>query len=302
MKKAYWWRICLVLALAFNIQSASAQQNVATTMAVTPITDDVVLTKDRFENFNRGAYQFNDGWDQVAFRPIAKAYQKIVPEDPRGCVHGIFENLSMPYTALNNILQGKFKAAGQDLCRFVVNSTIGLGGCIDVASKWNIPKHDEDFGQTLGVWGVPSGPFIMLPGLGPSTVRDALAKAVDSLADPIGYIQAIKVRNSVRGLRFVDARTKLLDTMDFANDVAFDKYALLRDAWMQRREAQVRDEDYEPDVAPLANGEAAKTAMSNAPPPVEVVAPVDTTPEAEKIDVLAPFNVDAASTVAAVVQ
>ena len=182
-----------------------------------------------------------------------------------------------------------------------MNSTIGLGGCIDVASKWNIPKHDEDFGQTLGVWGVPSGPFIMLPGLGPSTVRDALAKPIDFLVDPIGYIQAIKVRNSVRGLRFVDTRTNLLDTMDFANDVALDKYALLRDAWMQRREAQVRDEDYEPDVAPLANGEAAKIAVSNAPP-VEVVAPVDTTSEAEKIDVLAPFNVDAASTVAAVVQ
>lgn len=248
-------RQCL-LGLSLTLTFASAHAQSTDAQVNSPVVDDVVLTHDRFEAFNRGAFQFNDGWDQILFKPIAKGYQKIVPAGSRGCVHGFFENLSVPYTALNNVLQGKFKAAGQDVCRFVVNTTVGVGGCIDMASKWHIPKHEEDFGQTLGKWGVPSGPFVMLPGLGPSTLRDALTKPIDFIADPIGYVRAIKIRNSLRGLKLVDTRTSLLETLEFVDDVAFDRYSMTRDAWLQKREADVRDEDYAPDEAPLTSEEA----------------------------------------------
>ena len=267
------WLLVLSLILTFggaHAQSIDASANPS-------VVDEVVLTRDRFESFNRGAFQFNDGWDQVMFKPIAKGYQKIVPAGSRGCVHGFFENLSVPYTALNNVLQGKFKAAGQDVCRFVVNTTVGVGGCIDMASKWRIPKHEEDFGQTLGKWGVPSGPFVMLPGLGPSTLRDALAKPIDFIADPIGYVKAIKIRNSLRGLKLVDTRTSLLETLEFVDDVAFDRYSMTRDAWLQKREADVRDEDYAPDEAPLGSESAphVESAVLKESLPSEVSAATD---------------------------
>lgn len=155
----------------------------------------------------------------------------------------MFDNLSTPYTAVNNILQGKVKSAGQDMGRVIVNSVLGIGGCFDVATKFGIPKHEEDFGQTLGVWGVPSGRFVMLPALGPSTMRDALAKPVDMLANPIGYITNIRLRNSLTGSKLVDTRANLLEVTDRLDESALDKYTMVRDAWAQRRAAQVRDED-----------------------------------------------------------
>ena len=281
------WLLGLSLILTF----ASAHAQSTDALVNSPVVDDVVLTRDRFEAFNRGAFQFNDGWDQIMFKPIAKGYQKIVPAGSRGCVHGFFENLSVPYTALNNVLQGKFKAAGQDVCRFVVNTTVGVGGCIDMASKWHIPKHEEDFGQTLGKWGVPSGPFVMLPGLGPSTLRDALTKPIDFIADPIGYVRAIKIRNSLRGLKLVDTRTSLLETLEFVDDVAFDRYSMTRDAWLQKREADVRDEDYAPDEAPLTSEEAISAEpvarkepeINTASPAVIAAAANDPLAEAERL-------------------
>lgn len=250
MKRLYGSRILIVLALFLHALFAHAQST--DTLMAEPQAE-ATLTKDPFEGFNRGAHQFNEGWDQVIFRPAAQAYQKLTPNGARGCVSNFFDNLSTPYTVANNILQGKFKAAGQDMCRFVVNSTVGLAGCFDVASQMNIPKHDEDFGQTLGAWGVPSGPFIMLPGLGPSTLRDALSKPIDFLADPIAYLKIAKLRYGMRGMRLLDTRSKLLETLDFADDIALDKYALQRDTWLQYREAQVKDENYAPDVAPLVD-------------------------------------------------
>lgn len=243
----------LVILTPMGAYAQTADNTPATDNSAVDTQNDVVLAPDRFESFNRGAFQFNDGWDQVLFKPIAKGYQKVVPASSRGCVHGFFENLGVPYTAVNNVLQGKFKAAGQDMCRFVVNTTVGVGGCFDIATKWKIPKHDEDFGQTLGKWGVPPGPFVMLPILGPTTLRDAFAKPVDFVADPIGYLKVVKVKNSLKGLKFVDTRTNLLETLDFVDDVAIDRYSMLRDAWLQKRQADVNDEDYAPDEAPIAS-------------------------------------------------
>lgn len=271
------------VTLFTNPTFALAQENSAVPVV---IQDDVVITNDRFESFNRGAFEFNDGWDQAVFKPIAKGYKKVVPAGSRGCVHGFFENLSVPYTAVNNVLQGKIKAAGQDLCRFVVNSTVGVGGCFDIASKWNIPKHDEDFGQTLGKWGVPPGPFVMLPLMGPSTLRDALAKPIDFVGDPIGYVKVIKVKNSLRGLKVVDTRTTLLETLDFVDDVAIDRYSMMRDAWMQKRAADVRDEDYAPDEAPISSTPEATAPTGVASEKVsqlEVVLPTIPSPDNAKI-------------------
>lgn len=276
------------LSIALLMTNAHAQD--AAPAATAAVVDDVVLTKDPFEGFNRGVYQFNDGWDQVLFRPIVKGYTKIVPSGSRNCIHGFFENLTVPYTALNNVLQGKFKSAGQDMCRFVVNTTVGVGGCIDVASKWNIPKHKEDFGQTLGKWGVPSGPFINLPFLGPSTVRDAGAKVADLYADPVGYLRIIKLRNTLAAAQLVDKRADLQEAMDMIDDTAIDRYALLRDVWLQLRESQVRDENYMPEGVPLTKLEPiAKTtevavAAPAAPMAIEntaTVAQLDPLAEAE---------------------
>ena len=223
--------------------ATSTQDESTETTADSIDNADDDLSADPSENINRKIFAMNEGLDKIAIKPVAKGYKKIVPAGIRRCVSNMFDNLSTPYTAVNNILQGKVKSAGQDMGRVIVNSVLGIGGCFDVATKFGIPKHEEDFGQTLGVWGVPSGRFVMLPALGPSTMRDALAKPVDMLANPIGYITNIRLRNSLTGSKLVDTRANLLEVTDRLDESALDKYTMVRDAWAQRRAAQVRDED-----------------------------------------------------------
>lgn len=199
--------------------------------------------EDPYEQTNRAVYALNDAVDKAAVKPLAKGYQKIIPKGPRLCASNIFSNLNEPYTAVNNLLQGKPKAMLQDIGRLLLNSTLGIGGCIDVASQWGIPKHQEDFGQTLAVWGVPSGPYVVLPVLGPSTVRDALSRPVDFLANPIGYVSHVPLRNSLQGYKMLDTRTNLLEVTDVVDQSALDPYVMTRDAWLQRRLAQIQDED-----------------------------------------------------------
>ena len=198
---------------------------------------------DPYERMNRNVYAFNDVVDKAAVKPVAKGYKKLIPEGPRLCASNMFSNLGEPYTAVNNLLQGKPKAMLQDIGRLLLNSTLGIGGCVDVASAWGIPKHQEDFGQTLAVWGVPSGPYVVLPVLGPSTVRDALSKPVDFLANPIGYVTNVPLRNSLQGYKMLDTRTNLLEASDVVDQSALDPYVMVRDAWLQRRLAQIKDED-----------------------------------------------------------
>ena len=205
--------------------------------------EEVEEFADPYERVNRNVYALNETVDKAAVKPLARAYQKVVPKGPRLCVSNMFSNLGEPYTAVNNLLQGKPKAMFQDIGRLLINSTLGIGGCIDVASQWGIPKHREDFGQTLAVWGVPSGPYVVLPILGPSTVRDALSKPVDFLANPVGYITNVPLRNSLQGYKMLDTRTNLLETTDTLEQSALDPYVMARDAWMQRRLAQIKDED-----------------------------------------------------------
>jgi phospholipid-binding lipoprotein MlaA len=199
--------------------------------------------KDPFEPFNRSVYQFNDTVDRYALKPVAQAYQKVVPEPLQLMVASFFANLDDLYTGANNLLQAKPKDAVVDFSRFVVNSTLGFAGVADVASAIGLPKHNEDFGQTLGWWGVTSGPYLVIPFLGPSTVRDAPARGIDIWASPTDllYDESVSGRNVSWGLRLTSARASLLEAERVIQDAALDPYSLIRDGWLQRRLNAVHD-------------------------------------------------------------
>jgi phospholipid-binding lipoprotein MlaA len=197
--------------------------------------------EDPLEGFNRAVFNLNDKLDRALFKPIAQGYDKVLPEAVRSCVSNGFGNVADVSASLNNFLQGKFKEGGSDICRVTINSTIGVLGCFDVASKWGFEKHNEDFGQTLGVWGVPSGPYLVIPFFGPSTFRDGPALIVDAYTDPTHYIPFVAWRNRLYLLRLVDKRAQALDTTNFIDNAALDPYVFVRDAFMARRRSLVLD-------------------------------------------------------------
>lgn len=203
------------------------------------------VNKDPLEGVNRGIYKFNDVVDKYAMKPVAKAYKAVAPTPVRTGISNFFNNLGSLTTVVNDLLQLKFAQAFTDAGRFVINTTFGIAGFIDVASKDNIPKHHEDFGQTLGHWGVGSGPYLVLPILGPSTVRDAGGLAFDTVtSDPITYLHntgQIRAHNQVRLVQFIDKRTQLLDAKDLVDDASIDPYAFMRDAYLQRRASLIQD-------------------------------------------------------------
>lgn len=231
--------------------------------------------KDPLEGVNRGIYKFNDVVDKYAMKPVAKAYKAVTPSPVRTGITNFFNNLGTLTTVVNDLLQLKFAQAFTDAGRFVINTTFGIAGVIDVASKDNFPKHQEDFGQTLGHWGVGTGPYLVLPILGPSTVRDAGGLAFDTVtSDPITYLHntgQIRAHNQVRLVQFIDKRTQLLDAKDLVDDASIDPYAFMRDAYLQRRASMVQDgivpaellqDEFEPEDEPAANGAAAEPAVS----------------------------------------
>ena len=167
--------------------------------------------EDPFEPLNRGIYQFNDGFDKAILKPVAQGYRAVLPQFVRSSVSNFFSNINDILVALNNLLQGKFTAFVSDFGRIAINTTLGLGGLFDVATEAGIEKHDEDFGQTLGWWGIGDGPFIMLPFFGPSNGRDLVGRVVDYFADPVTYVRPYHVRNILWGTRIVNRRAELLD-------------------------------------------------------------------------------------------
>jgi phospholipid-binding lipoprotein MlaA len=197
--------------------------------------------KDPWEGFNRASYGFNDAVDKAVLKPIAKGYVWVLPEFARAGVTNFFENISDVGTGVNNILQGKVGTGGSDLGRFVVNSVVGIFGLWDVATPMGLEKHYEDFGQTLGWWGVAPGPYLVIPLMGPSTLRDAPAKYVDSYTSYYPYVDDVAVRNSLYGLGIISTRANLLQTEKILDEAALDKYTFVRDAWLQRRRSQVYD-------------------------------------------------------------
>ncbi len=198
--------------------------------------------RDPFENYNRSMFRFNTSLDENVIKPVATGYADYVPSFIRTAIGNFFGNLGDVWTALNNYLQGKPRDGTSDAGRVAFNSTFGLLGLIDVATPMGLPKHDEDFGQTLGVWGVKSGPYLVLPFFGASTVRDGVAKPVDLIyGDALNYGGNQSFENTSRVLRVVDDRAAFLGSSSLMERAALDPYQFYRDAYLQRREARVRD-------------------------------------------------------------
>ena len=197
--------------------------------------------RDPWEGVNRGVYRFNDEFDKYVATPVAKGYQKVLHREIRSRVGNFFSNVQDIFIGVNNFLQGKFQDGVNDWARFAFNSTFGLLGIHDVASEWGLEKHNEDFGQTFGRWGSPSGPYLVLPFLGSSTVRDGIGTGFDYYFAPLGEARPIALRNTLFGLYLVNTRAELLDASRILEEAALDRYVFQRDAYLQRRRSLIYD-------------------------------------------------------------
>jgi len=196
---------------------------------------------DPLEPLNRQVARFNDTVDDAVLRPVATVYRQVLPSPVRTGVNNFFSNLSDVWSFANSVAQLKLQDSAQTFMRVNVNTFFGLGGLLDIATEAGIDRHTEDFGQTLGYWGVPSGPYLVLPLLGPSTLRDAAALPIDINGDPVNYVTNIPLRNSMYALRLVDIRSNLLRAGQLLQDAALDKYSFTRDAFLQRRRSEIHD-------------------------------------------------------------
>lgn len=229
-------RILLATVLLLSMQGC----------ATTPQSDP----HDPWEKFNRGSQRFNDKLDDAVLRPTTVAYRKHVPQAIRTGISNLIGNLRFPTTIVNDLLQLKLADTGADIGRFVLNSTLGIGGLLDPATRMGIRRNDEDFGQTLGRWGVPAGPYVVLPLFGPSTLRDTPALAVDWQTDLRTRLDIGTGWRIALGAQAIVVRRESLLSTDATLDGVFDRYAFIRNAWLQRREYLVRDGDV-PEEAPL---------------------------------------------------
>lgn len=199
---------------------------------------------DPWESGNRTVFAVNDAVDKAIVRPVSELYAFLVPSPIRTCVHNAFINLTEPWAGVNSLLQDRGHDAVNTWGRFLFNSTMGLGGCIDVATMNGQPRIPNDFGITLGVWGVPSGPYVVLPIIGSSTVRDSVALVPDLYGNQlatVGLINDVPLRNTLWGLEFVSRREALLPVSKVVDSTALDPYIFVRDAYLQRREAMIRE-------------------------------------------------------------
>lgn len=196
---------------------------------------------DPLEPLNRQVHRFNSAVDDAVLKPVATVYQAVLPSPVRTGVSNFFGNLSDVWSFANSVAQLKLQDSAQTFMRVNVNSVFGLGGILDVATELGIDRRSEDFGQTLGRWGVPAGPYLVLPLLGPSTLRDTVALPVDIQGDLVNHVADIPVRNSLYALRYTDIRASLLRVGQLLDDAALDKYTFTRDAFLQRRHNEVHD-------------------------------------------------------------
>jgi phospholipid-binding lipoprotein MlaA len=214
------------------------------------VADDQAPNPDPWQGFNRKIFAFNEFADRWVMKPVAKGYQKVTPSIVRRGIGNFFSNLTYPLVAVNQFLQGKFTLGASDTGRFIVNTTLGIGGLFDPASGAGLQAHDEDFGQTFAKWGIHAGPYLVLPFLGPSTVRDGFGSAVNFYAQPVRYlVDDEKTRYGMTALYFIETRASLLDTEQF---IGGDRYIFIRDAYLQRRDflihdGQIKDEFLEDD-------------------------------------------------------
>jgi phospholipid-binding lipoprotein MlaA len=230
-------------------------RNTALALAATGLISGCATGPDRkpgdpFEPMNRVVFNFNDGVDRYVAVPVAKGYQKVTPQPLRTAVSNFFSNLGDLTNAANALLQLKFTDATEDIMRFAFNSVFGIGGLLDWATPAGLPKHHQDFGLTLGHWGIPSGPYLVLPLFGPSTVRDSMGLIVDVKFNPLNYMEPA-LRNPLYVLQFVSVRSDLLGASDLLQQAALDKYSFVRDAYTQQRRARLRGTS--DNAAPLPN-------------------------------------------------
>jgi phospholipid-binding lipoprotein MlaA len=226
---------------------------------------------DPLERMNRATYRFNDAVDRGVLKPVATGYHRHVPRLVQTGIDNFLDNLAFPTTIVNDFLQLKIKDTLIDLGRFAVNTTLGIGGLLDPASAFGIPRNDEDFGQTLGRWGVPAGPYLVLPFLGPSTLRDGPSRLADAQTD---LRVALNVDTGTKwalvGMSLVNGRVQLLP-YDASLASAYDRYAFVRNAWLQRREYQVKDGDVAEDI-PLEDLEDPSGTDATPPGPDDIPA------------------------------
>jgi phospholipid-binding lipoprotein MlaA len=225
--------------------------------------------RDPFERINRGSFAFNQALDKAVLRPAIRGYRKVTPRVVRTGLSNFFSNAEYPVVIVNNLLQGKFAPAASDTGRFLLNTTLGIGGLLDPATDAGLDRNNEDFGQTLGRWRVPSGPYVMLPFLGPYTVRDGFGALADNFLEPRQLLSDQSTNNLIWAGGQLDRRSRLSDA-DAIIDRAGDPYAFVRSAYLQRRQYLVTDgaaaDDAEPLEDPLEDPELMEDASGDAPP------------------------------------
>lgn len=204
------------------------------------VPEDARSEADPWESMNRPLFAFNRGLDKVTTKPLAKGYDKVVPRPARKGITNFFKNLRTPASSINNFLQGKPKRGFSELGRFVFNSTLGVGGIFDIATAGGLEAHPEDFGQTAAVWGIPNGPYVMMPILGPSTLRDALLFPLSIVSDPLYYYDNTSVRDKLVVLRVIETRARLLP-LESTLEESKDPYLTLRESYLQNREFEIYD-------------------------------------------------------------
>jgi phospholipid-binding lipoprotein MlaA len=219
-------------------------KRIATALAVAALLSGCATSgnpKDPIEGFNRAMFSFNEGLDKVIIKPVAQGYDAALPTPVKTGVSNFFANIADVFIAVNNLLQGKVPEAASDAGRFAVNTTIGILGFMDVASDMGLEKHDEDFGQTFGRWGVGDGAYVVVPFFGPRTARDTVGLVLDVKADPVANYSHVATRNTFLVLRTESDRANLLPADKVIEEAALDKYSYIRDGYLQRRRNLIHD-------------------------------------------------------------
>ncbi len=226
-------------ALMAQLQQQQEEEEIE--IALEPEEEEIELqVSDPLEPINRVVFAFNDGLYRFVFRPVVRVYKLIVPSDFRLIIGNFFSNLAMPVRFVNSLLQGKIEGAGRELLRFIINSTVGVLGLVDVASDWGIKPQKEDFGQTLGVYGIGEGPYLVLPVLGPSTLRDGIGLGVDMFLEPVNYLPKNDTFYAIKGTQYTNKTSYYLETYFDLKESALDPYVAVRNAYIQHRRQEVK--------------------------------------------------------------
>ena len=239
-----------VTLLVFSVISGCATAPAPTVSPMAQNEPAVVtgrLAKDPFERYNRAIFGLNDRLDDALLKPVASAYRQVVPQPVRGGVSNFFNNIEDAWSFVNSTLQMRPRNALDNGMRVLVNTFFGLGGVLDVAGEMGIERHTEDFGKTLGRWGVPAGPYVVFPLYGPTTLRDSFAIGFETKNDPLKAIKPTTDRNLAYALRLTETRAELLRVTGFLDDAALDRYSFARDAFLQKRRADILEGNGAPD-------------------------------------------------------